>query len=342
MNTEALLIIGILTAAIGLPLLVLGLLLGRWLRKKPAAIALEAALRAPPRTGYFKVMEIRGVVLRIHWSLPSACLLIAVTCAGFQTPDPAYFYVGLLIVIGLHEFGHMAAARFLGLRLSYVEISGLSAGCRFLPLPSAVKDTFVLYSGGFFAQFALLMLTLLHVAAFGQPTTRFGSWLALTFTLVNVFLIAMNFLPIGKPHIGATDGYVLWKLLRHVWKKEPHPMAVFTAPSPVFSPGTRLTSLEGFLPADFLVGVEILNDNTTPMEFVVHALMKHLDIERDSAIELMLAIHQKGGLLVPLPSMEKAEAVAAGVALDARAQGQNLVCRTVDARRPAQALPTGL
>jgi ATP-dependent Clp protease adapter protein ClpS len=332
-NTEAFFVVGAFMVLVGVPLLGFGFLLGRWLRPKRAATTL-VALRAPAGNGYFKVMEIGGVALRVHGSLPAVGLLAAI-CAGFQLNDPAYFYVSYLILVGLHEFGHVAAARFLGLGAFSVEISAFGGQCRFSRIPSTVKDTFLVYSAGIFAQLVLLILTLLHLAAFGQPTTRFGSWLALTFTLVNLVIIAINFLPMGKPHIAATDGYVLWKLLLHVWKKEPHPLAVLTAPSPIFSPDTRLISLEGFLPGNFVVGVEILNDNTTPMEFVVGTLMKHLDLERNSAVELMLAIHQKGGLLVPLPTMEKAEAVAAGVAMDAREHGQSLVCRAVDARQPA-------
>ena len=171
MNTEAFFAVGTFIAVVGLPLASV-LLLGSWLQRKRAAIAPEDALRAPPGAGYFKVMEIRGFALRIHWSLSAVGLLVT-ACAVFQLRDPAYFYVGYLILLGLHEFGHAAAARFLGLRVFSVEISAFSGQCR-LQLPSGVKDTFLVYSAGIFAELVLLMLTLLHLAAFGQPTTRFA------------------------------------------------------------------------------------------------------------------------------------------------------------------------
>jgi len=330
-NTQAFFAIGTFTLILAL-LLVLGLWLERRARHKPAAIAPEDILTAPPERGYLKVAEIRGVSLRIHWSLPAAALLIA-AYAGFKLREAAYFYIGYLVLVVVHELGHVAAATFLGLKVFSIEFSGIGGQIRLHRSPSGVGDTFLVYSAGVFAQLALLVLTVFYLAVFSQPTTLFGRCLVLTFTAINLVVIAINFIPAGKPHIVATDGYVLWKLLLHVWKKAPHPLAVFTAPSPVFSPDTRLASLQGFLPDSFVVGVEILNDNSTPMEFVVRALMKHLQLERNNAIELMLAIHQKGGALVPLPSLEKAEAVATGVARDAQAHSHSLVCRVVDTQR---------
>jgi hypothetical protein len=41
------------------------------------------------------------------------------------------------------------------------------------------------------------------------------------------------------------------------------------AQSPVFPPETSLLQVEGFVPAGFLCGIEIMNDNLTPMAFVV-------------------------------------------------------------------------
>jgi ATP-dependent Clp protease adapter protein ClpS len=80
-----------------------------------------------------------------------------------------------------------------------------------------------------------------------------------------------------------------------------------------------------------MTGIEILNDNTTPMEFVIGTLVKHLGLEREDAILLMLNIHNNGGLLYPLPTLEKAEHVAAAMTSNALAHGYQLICRSVDA-----------
>ena len=40
--------------------------------------------------------------------------------------------------------------------------------------------------------------------------------------------------------------------------------------------------------------VQLLNDNYTPMEFVVHLLERVFEMEREPAMRLMLEIHEKG------------------------------------------------
>jgi ATP-dependent Clp protease adaptor protein ClpS len=87
--------------------------------------------------------------------------------------------------------------------------------------------------------------------------------------------------------------------------------------------------MDEFRDDNFNMGVEILNDNTTPMEFVVDVLMKYLEIEKEDAIKWMLAIHSYGGALYPTETMEKAEAIAQGISKDATAKGHRLICRAV-------------
>jgi ATP-dependent Clp protease adapter protein ClpS len=65
------------------------------------------------------------------------------------------------------------------------------------------------------------------------------------------------------------------------------------------------------------------------MEFVVSTLMKHLNLDQESAVMVMIAIHTKGGILISFPTLEKAGQVAAGISADARAGGHAFVCRTV-------------
>jgi ATP-dependent Clp protease adaptor protein ClpS len=40
--------------------------------------------------------------------------------------------------------------------------------------------------------------------------------------------------------------------------------------------------------------VLLLNDDYTPMEFVVSAIEKFFDLDRDAAIQLMLRVHNEG------------------------------------------------
>jgi len=107
--------------------------------------------------------------------------------------------------------------------------------------------------------------------------------------------------------------------------------------TPVFPPETSLLTLPKFVPAGFQQGVEILNDNTTQMEFVVNAVMNHIGVSRQEAIRIMLTIHTRGGILLAMPSMAEAEKAALGITADAREQHYSLACRAV--RKTADQTP---
>ena len=99
--------------------------------------------------------------------------------------------------------------------------------------------------------------------------------------------------------------------------------------SPVFPAGTSLLQTPGHVPAGFSCGIEIMNDNTTPMEFVISVLQSCLGISRSEAIRWMLEIHRKGGALFPLASFEEATRIAQAVTEEARALNHPLTCRAV-------------
>lgn len=105
------------------------------------------------------------------------------------------------------------------------------------------------------------------------------------------------------------------------------------APSVVLPTQTSLLTLPDFVPAGFKHGVEILNDNGTPMQFVVSALGTHLGLNYKDSVRTMLTIHSRGGALLAVPSM--AEALRAAEAVTAEAAGHNypLVCRAVSATK---------
>jgi len=90
-----------------------------------------------------------------------------------------------------------------------------------------------------------------------------------------------------------------------------------------------LATLEGFAPSNFRYGIEIYNDNTTPMEFVVKTLVKNLGIKRKVAIEIMLDIHTKGGAVLSLDSFEEASSIAGAMMSDAQENSHELFCRAV-------------
>jgi ATP-dependent Clp protease adapter protein ClpS len=94
-------------------------------------------------------------------------------------------------------------------------------------------------------------------------------------------------------------------------------------------PDTSLLQLPNFVPDGFESGLEILNDNTTPMEFVVSTLEKCASMDPKAAIRVMLDIHERGGILLPLDSREYAEGVANAINSEVRTHGHTLICRAV-------------
>jgi ATP-dependent Clp protease adapter protein ClpS len=291
------------------------------------------------RTGYFRFLAVRGVPLFVHWSLPAGGLLIS-AFVGFDPYQALFFCLGYVLLVAIHEGGHVVAARSLGLEVYAVDISGAGGRCLF-ERPHRVRHSVFVYSAGLLAQVALLGFTLLYVKTFGLPASQWGRCLVISFTFVNAVMFVLNLIAQKALDGLDTDGLVLWKLFLHAFlgRPHPHPRLVVAQPdqAPVFAPGTQLLSMPALVPKGFSQGVEILNDRTTPMELVVTLLMRHLELDRDEAIAKMLSIHNNGGLLLPLPTAKLAEQVAAAMASDAEAQGHNLVCRAVVAQQGAPA-----
>ncbi len=99
--------------------------------------------------------------------------------------------------------------------------------------------------------------------------------------------------------------------------------------STVLPPETSLIAIEGFLPAGFECGIEILNDDITPMEFVVSMLRDTMGMTEEGAIRVMLEIHQKGGVLLPTSTPEEAARIADSITAEAREKNHPMVCRAV-------------
>jgi ATP-dependent Clp protease adaptor protein ClpS len=134
-----------------------------------------------------------------------------------------------------------------------------------------------------------------------------------------------------------SDGMVIWKLFLHAcWgRPHPHPRLSIVAfdQSPVFAPETTLLSIPGFTPSGFKYGVEILNDRTTPMDFVISVLKIHLSFTKEEAYSTTIAIHNNGGVILPLLSEKSSERIALAISKEAKDNGHSLVCRAVVAKQ---------
>jgi ATP-dependent Clp protease adapter protein ClpS len=88
-------------------------------------------------------------------------------------------------------------------------------------------------------------------------------------------------------------------------------------------------SLPDFVPPELTHGVEILNDDVTPMKFVVSVLTTHLGSSYKDSVRTMLEIHSRGGALLAMPTMAAAKKTAEVVTAEAAKQNYPLVCRAV-------------
>jgi len=75
-----------------------------------------------------------------------------------------------------------------------------------------------------------------------------------------------------------------------------------------------------------LYKVMLLNDDYTPMEFVVHVLERFFGMNHAQAFELMLTVHKKGLAVVGVFSFEIAETKVAQVMEFARRHQHPLQC----------------
>jgi ATP-dependent Clp protease adapter protein ClpS len=98
---------------------------------------------------------------------------------------------------------------------------------------------------------------------------------------------------------------------------------------PTLPHNTSLICIPEFVPAGFVHGIEIFNDSTTPMQFVTNVLTAHMGISPEESKSTMLAIHRRGGALLPTPSLEEARRIAAEITAEAAKQGHGLLCRPV-------------
>ncbi len=150
--------------------------------------------------GYWTVMRVRGVPIRLHWTLPLGALLFS---GGRIAPG---LWLGIFLVIALHEAGHAALVHRAGLVNLGVDLTGFGGRCRWAGSPTRVQRAVIAW-GGVLAQLALFVLTVVAVAIFGAPRSAFLADLVGAFELTNLLLVAINLIPL-KP----LDGAEAWSL----------------------------------------------------------------------------------------------------------------------------------
>lgn len=298
---------------------------------KSSRISAETqSIQSSDRRGYAQIFKIWGIPVYMHWSLPYGGLLIAVY-AGLDIRDIGYSCIGYVMLILIHEAGHAWAARFFRLKVFAVELSGVGGLCR-LSCSQSVTQAAVIYSAGIVAQLLLLFMTLLFTKIFGDPISGFGKCIFAVFTTVNVILIVFNLIPGKVDSSGlSNDGAVLWSLFLHAAYGKPLPEVIVLSSekSPIFPREVSLLDVSQFVPDGFICGIEVLNDDKTPMQFVVKVLTGYLGMNQSQATKAMLYIHNHGGMIFKTESFERATEIATSISAEASSQGYPFICRAV-------------
>jgi Zn-dependent protease len=158
-----------------------------------------------PSRGYLLVARVQGIPLRIHWSTPLGMLFF-----GRFAFVPG-FWLGYLLLVGVHEAGHAWLARRMGLRPLGIEIHALGGQCRYAGDVVSAWQRAVIAWGGVLAQAALLALALVARLAPWPPGAVLDQLFdALTWT--NVWLMGLNLLPL--PPLDGAEAWPLFGLLR--------------------------------------------------------------------------------------------------------------------------------
>lgn len=159
--------------------------------------------------GFLTLFRVREIPIRAHWTVPLVCVLAS---GGTWAPG---IWLGVLLLILLHELGHAFIVHRVGLVNLGVDLTGMGGLCRWAGNPTRKERAWVAW-GGVIAQSIILAATLSCVAIFGTPARGFLAQVVRAFIEVNAFIIVLNLLPF-RP----LDGAEAWPLLRYLradWK----------------------------------------------------------------------------------------------------------------------------
>lgn len=274
---------------------------------------------------FFQLSRINNIPIYLHWSFLISILVIFIV-TRFDGLKTIYYGVGYSLIVLSHTLGHLLAAKFFGIKVLAIDVSAMSGRCRITSTSQLMKDL-VFYSSGLLAQIALFVVAVTIINLTALSDSPFGSCLYRSFTWINTGIFTINLFLRSGPDGRLTEGRALVKFLSLSWKIRKLDARINSVISPVFSPDTRLLSREGFKPDNFTVGIEILNDNTTPMDFVVEMLINVLDLDASKALDAMAEIHVNGGKLFSMPN-EKAAVKAVQLINDAVQKNHHqLICR---------------
>jgi stage IV sporulation protein FB len=159
-------------------------------------------------SGYYTIGHFKGAPIRIHWSAPLGALVLG----GFRFVPG--FWVAFILLIFFHELGHAVVVRACRQRITGIDIHGLGGQCRWEGTYLTSMKRALIAWGGVWAQLIILIATYAVITVLG-PGTNPHVWDAIdAFTRGNLWLIAINLVPIAP-----LDGAEAWPLFRLLWER---------------------------------------------------------------------------------------------------------------------------
>jgi stage IV sporulation protein FB len=157
------------------------------------------------RSGYWLLGRWRGAAIKLHFSI----VLCLILFSRFRW-NPGFLVAYPCLVLA-HELGHALLVQRYGHRLVAVEVTGWGGACHWSGNATPLEEAIIAW-GGVWAQLGVFGVTRLWLRLL-PPTGTFGWEVASTFIGTNLWLIAINLLPIPP-----LDGARAWTIFS-AWRE---------------------------------------------------------------------------------------------------------------------------
>lgn len=154
------------------------------------------------RSGYWQIGRFRGAPIRLHFSI-----LLGLLFFSRFTWSPGLF-VAYPVLVLLHELGHAALVRRCGHSVDALEVTGLGGACHWSGNSTPFEESLIAW-GGVLAQLAVYVAATIWELV-SPPESDFAWQVLRTFTDTNLWLMALNLLPIP-----GFDGARAWAIFRN-------------------------------------------------------------------------------------------------------------------------------
>jgi Zn-dependent protease len=151
--------------------------------------------------GYLHIGRVLGAPVRLHWSIPIGAFVLG------RFRFVPWYWAAFLVLVLVHELGHAAMVWGARARVVAIEAHGAGGICHWSGEVSEVRRALIAW-GGVLAQALLLGATYLTLYFLGPPESALGLEIVDAFTESNLWLIAVNLIPIP-----GFDGASAWPLL---------------------------------------------------------------------------------------------------------------------------------